>query len=96
MIFKKSQLTRFAKDCSYGSSRMIDAICMAEEIIHSDIGMAFRNGIDEELLVEVSKRFAKYANDTISFEVNTGDVQEFQSIICQVIECCEENNWFVE
>lgn len=94
MEFKKSQLTKFAKDCSYGLSRMIDAICMAEEIIHSDIGMSFKNGIEEELLIEISKRFAKYTNDTMQFDADTGDVQDFQTIICKIIDCCEENNWF--
>lgn len=96
MEYRKSQLTSFAKNCSYGLSRMIDAICMAEEIIHSDIGMSFRNKIDKELLVEISKRFAKYTNDTMSFDANTGDVQEFQSVICKIIDCCEENNWFID
>lgn len=96
MDYKRSQLTYFAKDCAYGLKRMIDGICMAEEIVHSDIGVAFKNELDEKLLLEISKRFAKYTNDTMTFDVEVGEVQDFQSIICKIVDCCEENNWFIE
>lgn len=94
MEFKRSQLTQFAKDCAYGLSRMMDGICMAEEISHSKIGNAFKNEIDEKMLIEISKRFAKYTKDTSTFDVETGDVQDFSNIICQIIDCCEKNSWF--
>lgn len=94
MDYKRSQLTHFAKDCAWGLSRMIDSICIAEEIVHSDIGIAFKNELDENVLFEISKRFAKYTNDTTTFDTDVGDVQDFQSIICKIVDCCEENNWF--
>ena len=94
MEFKRSQFTQFAKDCSYGLSRMIDAICMAEEISHSEIGNTFKHGMDEKMLIEISKRFAKYTNDKDIFDAEICEVQDFRNIICQIIDCCEENNWF--
>ena len=49
---------------------------------------------DEKLLLEISKRFAKHAKDTMSFDVENGTVQDFQNLIEKIIECCEENDWF--
>lgn len=75
---------------------MIDAICMAEEISNSEFSDVFKAGIDEKLLIEISKRFAKYTNDRNVFDTDIEEVQNFQNIICQIIDCCEENNWFVK
>lgn len=94
MEYRKSVLTQFAKDCCCGTNQMLNAICIAEEISKSDIGRDLANIYDNELLLEVSKRFAKYAKDTASFDADIGEVQTFQKIIELIIECCEENNWF--
>lgn len=32
MKYKKSELTRFAKDCALGASQMLMGVCMAGEI----------------------------------------------------------------
>lgn len=61
--YKKSVLTQFAKDCTYGANQMLNGVCVAEEISKSDIGCTLANTDDEELLFEISKRFAKYAKD---------------------------------
>lgn len=92
MEYKKSELTRFAKNCAWGAHQMLNGICMAEEI-KGYISRDILND-DEELLLEVSKRFAKHAKDTMSFDVENGTVQDFQNLIEKIIECCEENDWF--
>ena len=53
MGYKKSELTRFAKNCAWGAHQMLNGICMAEEI-KGDISRDILND-DEELLLEVSK-----------------------------------------
>lgn len=94
MDYKDSQLTRFAKDCALGLSKMINGILMAEEIAHSNICRDLKSETDENLLMAISKRFAKYTKDTMTFDVDVVEVQDFQSIICQIINCCEDNDWF--
>jgi hypothetical protein len=96
--YKNSELTKFAKDCSWGLNQMLNGICMAEDITRTDIAKDFLNGCEYEnkLLLEVSKRFSKYAEDYISFDCEIGEVQDFHFIIDKIIECCEENNWFQE
>ena len=94
MKHKKSELTKFAKTCSYGANQMLNGICVAEEISKSDIGRELINDDEIELLLEISKRFAKYAKDQMGFDVSNGDVENFQNIIEKIIECCEENDWF--
>lgn len=96
MKYKKSELTVFAKNCAYGANQMLNGVCMASEITHSEIGNYFRNNNDGELLLEISKRFSRYAKDEMGFDVDNGEVQDFQNIIKSIIDCCEENNWFVK
>lgn len=90
--YKKSELTRFAKDCAYGANQMLNGVCMAGEI-KGNISRDILNN-DEELLLEVSKRFAKYVKDQMGFDVETGEVQDFQRLIDKLVECCEDNDWF--
>ncbi len=94
MEYKRSKLTQFTKECAYGANQMLNGICIAEELSKSDIGQDIINNDNEELLLEVSKRFAKYTKDQMAFDVENGEVQHFQDIIEKIIECCEENNWF--
>ena len=94
MKYKKSELTRFAKICSWGAHQMLNGVCISEEISHSDIGRDLISDDGKELLLEISKRFARYAKDQMSFDVENGDVQNFQNIIEKIVECCEENDWF--
>lgn len=49
---------------------------------------------NQNVLLEVSKRFAKYAKETINTDLDNGEVQNLQNILNAVINCCEENNWF--
>lgn len=68
---------------------------MAEEIIHSDLGEELVNfDDDDELLLEVSKRYAKYAQDEANFNVENRATQEFQSLISKIVNCCDEHDWF--
>jgi len=95
---KKAELTKFAKDCAWGSRALINGICMSEELVHSDLGHRISNGFVEnnkELIFEISKRFAKYANDTIAPEIEGGDLQDFCRIIGILVNCCEEHDWFM-
>ena len=94
MKYKKSILTSFAKDAAFGANLMLNSICIAENISKSDIGRSLKNEDDSELLLEVSKRFAKYAKVESEFDADIGEVQDFQQIIDNIIECCEEHNWF--
>lgn len=99
MNYKKSELTIFAKLCACGVTQMLNAICAGGDITGSEIGIKLRRNFgddegDEKLLLEVSKRFAKYTRDESSFDVENADVQDFQHIISLIVNCCEENNWF--
>ena len=90
--YKKSQLTAFAKNCAWGANQMLNGVCMAGEIAKHPIGRSLP--YDEELLLEISKRFAKHCKDEMAFDVDNSEVQDFQNIIELIIGCCEENNWF--
>lgn len=96
MKYKRTELTRFAKECAYGVNQMLNGICIAEEISQSDIGRDLINDDEIELLFAISKRFAKYAKDQMDFDVENSDVQNFQNIIEKIVRCCEGNNWFIE
>lgn len=94
MAYKKSELTRFAKICADGAHCMLNGVCLAEEA-KGEIQRSILNGNDE-LLLEVAKRFAKVAKDEMAFNVESGEVQDFQNLIERIIECCDENDWFME
>lgn len=96
MKYKRSELTQFAKNCAYGANQILNGVCMAEFITTSNIGKSLANIEDKELLLEISKRFAKYAKDQMSFNVENGEVQNFQNIISKIVDCCEEHDWFEE
>lgn len=92
--YKKSELTAFAKQCSIASNQLSNGICFASELVKENIGRQILRGNNEEILLEVSKRFAKYAKEQDAFDVETGEVQDFQKLIVKIIECCDENDWF--
>lgn len=95
MKYKKGELTLFAKDCASGAYQMLSGICIAEEIAKTKLCRELISEIcDDELILEVSKRFAKYAKDELAFDVENGTVQDFQRLIYKIVECCDENNWF--
>ena len=94
MKYDKGVLTKFSKDCAWGMSQFLNGIRMAEEISHSNIGNELLNRHDDDLLLEISKKYAKYAKDTCFFDAEVGEVQDFQNIICMIFECCEKHNWF--
>ena len=73
---------------------MINGLCMAEEIAHSSLGRELINFNDDELLLEVSKRYAKYAQDEMDFDTENSETQDFQSIINKIVNCCDEHDWF--
>ena len=96
MKYKRSDLTQFSKNCAYGANQMLNGSCVAEEISKSDIGLRLVNTDNEGLLLEISKRFAKYTKDQMDFDVGNGEVQNFQNIISKIVYCCEEHDWFEE
>lgn len=67
---------------------------MAEEIAHSGLGEELINYNDDELLLEVSKRYAKYAQTEVNFSVENSATQDFQSLISKIVACCDEHDWF--
>lgn len=75
---------------------MSNGVCMAEEIAHSNLGKEIINFHDDDLLLEISKRYAKYAKDYSDFNVENAATQNFQSIINKIVDCCEEHDWFEE
>ena len=72
--FTKSELTRFAKDCV---------------IVKSDIAKEIMNG-NNDVLLEISKRFSKYAKENMNIDLDNGDVQNTQNILNVILECCDE------
>lgn len=94
MGYKKSDITAFAKICAKGQDTFSLANCYAQEIVHSEMGRELVHIGNEELLFEVAKRYAKYAQSESSFDVETGETQEFQDLIDKIVEICEENDWF--
>ena len=66
---------------------------ISEDIMRTQIGKELIND-NQNVLLEVSKRFAKYAKETINIDLDNGEVQNLQNILNAVINCCEENNWF--
>lgn len=94
MEYKKSELTLFARRCAWGSNQILNGLCMAQEIVHSSLGEELANFNDDELLLEVSKRYAKYAQDEVVFDMENSETQDFQSIINKIVNCCDEHDWF--
>lgn len=92
-IIKKSELTAFAKNCAYAHEKAVKLMCISEELVRLDIGKELIND-DQNILLEVSKRFAKYARENINIDLDNGEVQNLQNILNAIIDCCEENNWF--
>lgn len=94
MDYKKSEITKFAKEIVCAQEKLFDVMCAADEIAHSEIGTIFKNGVSDELLIEISKRFAKYVKNDTDIDVDNGDVHTCQDIVNEVINCCVEHNWF--
>lgn len=97
MKYKKSTLTSFAKDCAKGSSLLSNGIIISGEIANSSLGREVANlDVNDSLLIEISKRFAKHVNSINAFDAECEEVQIFQDIIAKLYECCEEHDWFDE
>jgi hypothetical protein len=90
---KKSDLTKFTKDCVYAHEKAVKLMCISEEIMRTQIGKELIND-NQNVLLEVSKQFAKYARENINIDLDNGEVQNLQNILNAIIDCCEENNWF--
>lgn len=94
MKYKKSELTAFSKNCAYGADQLLNGFLVATDIAYSQIGTNIKQNNDPYLLLEVSKRYVKYVKNEIGFDMDNGEVQDFQNIIEAIVTCCEENNWF--
>ena len=94
MEYKKSELTTFAKQLAFAHNQYLNAMCIAEEITKSNIGRQISNNPDELLLKEIAKRYAKYVHNECNVDIDNGETQTCQDIINDIINCCEENNWF--
>lgn len=90
---KKSALTQFAKDCVYAHEKAVKLMCISEDIMRNQIEKELIND-NQSVLLEVSKRFAKYARENMNIDLDNGDVQNLQNILNAIVDCCEENNWF--
>lgn len=67
----------------------------SQEIANSKIGKLLKEENDD-FLIEVSKRFAKFAKENINFSLEDCAIDDAVAIINNIIYCCEENNWFNE
>lgn len=90
---KKSDLTKFAKDCVYAHDKAVKLECISEDIVRTYIGKELIND-NQSILLEVAKRFAKYARENMNIDLDNGEIQNVQNILNAIIDCCEENNWF--
>lgn len=77
----------------YAHKEAVKLMYISEDIMRTQIGKELIND-NQNVLLEVSKRFAKYAKETINIDLDNGEVQNLQNILNAVINCCEENNWF--
>lgn len=77
----------------YAHKEAVKLMYISEDIMRTQIGKELIND-NQNVLLEVSKRFAKYAKETININLDNGEVQNLQNILNAVINCCEENNWF--
>lgn len=97
--YTDKEIENFAKilsDCSY---ELTNALCLSEEVSHTDIGRVIANytGDDKSnLIYKISKKFASTVNDRSTPDLEVACVQDACSIIEQVVNCCEEHNWFQE
>lgn len=90
---KKSDLTKFAQNCVYTHEKAVKLECISEEILKTNIAKELMND-NQDILMEVSKRFAKYAKESMNVDLDNGNVQNVQNILNAIVDCCEENNWF--
>lgn len=70
---KKSDLTKFAKDCVYAHEKAVKFECISEDIMRNQIGKELIND-NQNILLEVSKRFAKYARENMNVDLDNGEV----------------------
>lgn len=77
----------------YAHKEAVKLMYISEDIMRTQIGKELIND-NQNVLLEVSKRFAKYAKETIDIDLDNGEVQNLQNILNAVINCYEENNWF--
>lgn len=77
----------------YAHKEAVKLMYISEDIMRTQIGKELIND-NQNVLLEVSKRFAKYAKEIINIDLDNGEVQNLQNILNAVINCCEENNWF--
>mgnify|MGYP006954365861 CR=1 FL=1 len=77
----------------YAHKEAVKLMYISEDIMRTQIGKELIND-NQNVLLEVSKRFAKYAKETINIDLDNGEVQNLQNILNAVINCYEENNWF--
>lgn len=95
--YTEAQIGNFAKmlsDCSY---ELTNALCLSEEVSHTEIGRVIANytGDDKSnLIYRISSKFASIVNDRSAPDLEVACVQDACNIIEQVVNCCEEHNWF--
>lgn len=66
---KKSDLTKFTKDCVYTHEKAVKLECISEDIMRNQIGKELIND-NQNILLEVLKRFAKYARENINIDLD--------------------------
>lgn len=97
-MYKNSDIKAFGKKCAEVEKSFIDSIYMAEKIYYSEIGKEILReiGRDEELLIAISRQFAKYEDKRKKFDMNGWEVQLIQNMVELIVKCCEIYNWFHE
>lgn len=96
VAYKKSELTQYAKQCAKMSDKFMNDYLCSEELSRNEICREIVHDGNEELLLEISKRFAKYADCHDLWVYDCASVEDFYELIKKIINCCEENDLFAE
>lgn len=93
--YKKSELTQYAKQCAEMSDEFMNDCLCAAELSSNEICREIVHVGNEELLLEISKKFAKYAGCHDLWVYDCASVEDFYELIKKIINCCEENGLFI-
>lgn len=94
--YKKSDLTRYAKELTFAHQWSVKAMCFHEEISKWPLSKEIILPENTDLLLEVARRFAKYRKEEMNVDFENACTQDTANILNLIIETCEENNWFEE
>ena len=93
-VYKKSDLTRYAKELTALHQFAVKILCLSEEIGMMRLSKEIILPENADLQMKVAKRFAKYRKEEMHVDLENRYTQDSINILNLIIEICEENNWF--